>query len=284
MIMKSKKAIEGATSRRDRLFRKAVDRTSAKPDVSFVQVVANDGNGTDPLPTPVTRRSRSRIMVEPVPRLFERPEASHGSRSHLSFRDVMISSEGGRRKSCNLEEHGDQEDRASGNGLESLDLDHALHLRDQIPDFADNPLEFDVGTVAFPEFVEGVRHIDTKGCDFEVIKTIDFEAVSPSIIPCASACLNRFSDDVNAKRTAGIPPRPRSRMLRVRPHPRHPGRAPARRGAPAPASHLPRSLPFRRHHGLDSSGKTCRRSEHPRILNTRPAACGPVILDWTDTP
>jgi FkbM family methyltransferase len=170
-------------------FNELMEKIGDTEDFFFVQIGSNDGVRNDPLYKFICKYNWSGIMVEPVPHLYERLIKNHEGRDNLTFRNVAISSEGGSMKFYSATEN------CIHNGISSLSKQHILsHTGPKHQDLDDIRCNFnkhfkedELETITFGSLVDGVNHIDllhidAEGHDFEIIKSIDFDKIIPSVI------------------------------------------------------------------------------------------------------
>jgi FkbM family methyltransferase len=155
----------------------------------FVQIGAYDGKESDPIKDFVRERHWTGLLVEPQPDAFDRLKRNYADCPGLFFENAAISEREGTLPFYRLKDafaplfHGDH------GTLSSLDPQHILkHLSQPI----DAGEALDVTPVSCLPFTSLLaRHaisrvdllqIDAEGHDYEIIKTIDFKAVKPSII------------------------------------------------------------------------------------------------------
>jgi FkbM family methyltransferase len=206
----------------------------AYPDAVFVQVGANDGVGHDLLIDEVESRRWRGVLVEPVPYVFERLQANHGANPRLELDNVAIADVDGSRELYYLDaaEPGaplpDWYDK-----LGSFNRDVIAKHAPAIPDFDRRLRAEPVRCVTFETLCRthgltsvDLVQIDTEGYDFEIIKLIDLDRLTPRLViyehlhfdaDTRAACsahmeargYEEISDVVNtvALRTSGVGPR-----------------------------------------------------------------------------
>jgi FkbM family methyltransferase len=162
----------------------------AYPDAVFVQVGANDGIGHDLLIDEVASRRWRGVLVEPVPYVFERLQANVGANPRLELDNVAIADVDGSRDLYYLDaaEPGaplpDWYDK-----LGSFDRDVIAKHAPAIPDFERRLRVEPVRSVTFVTLcrIHGLTwmdlvQIDTEGYDFEIIKLIDLDRLTPRLV------------------------------------------------------------------------------------------------------
>ena len=123
-----------------------------RPEASFVQIGAHDGQQQDPLRDIVLSREWSGIMVEPVPYVFERLQHHYGHLRRLTLENVAVGPEDGPKTFYHLRNTND----AGRPGLPSwfdalgsLNLEVVLAHRRFIPDIDSRVVETEVPCVTF---------------------------------------------------------------------------------------------------------------------------------------
>ena len=157
----------------------------------FVQVGANDGVGHDLLIDEVASRHWRGVLVEPVPYVFERLQANHGANPRLELDNVAIADVDGSRDLYYLDaaEPGAPLP-AWYDKLGSFDRDViAKHSPPAIPDFERRLRVEPVRCVTFDTLCRthglasiDLVQIDTEGYDFEIIKLIDLDRLTPRLV------------------------------------------------------------------------------------------------------
>jgi len=160
------------------------------PDATFVQVGANDGMARDPLRTQIQRRRWRGVMVEPVPYVFKRLSARYGNHPRIKLEQSAIADREGVLPFYHLREALPGEEVWSWyHALGSFRREVVLSHQSFIPDIASRLVETEVPCTILSSLCErhGLAHvdllfIDTEGYDYEVLRTVDFEARRPRVI------------------------------------------------------------------------------------------------------
>jgi|SaaInlV_100m_DNA_2_1039680.scaffolds.fasta_scaffold19128_2 FkbM family methyltransferase len=170
-------------------FNEIIEKIGDKEDFFFVQIGSHDGigGGNDPLYEYIEKYNWSGILVEPVPYLYKELKKNYEGCGNLVFKNVAISCEGGTMKFYSIEKHSNPKNPFWYNQLGSFNKDVVLSHRQDIPEFDKYFKEEEIKTITFDSLVEGVNqidllHIDTEGYDLEIIKSIDFNKITPSMI------------------------------------------------------------------------------------------------------
>jgi FkbM family methyltransferase len=162
------------------------------PEAFFIEIGSNDGDQHDHLRDFNQSRSGSGLMVEPVPNVFERLLTHYGDADGVILENAAIADRDGELPFFHLGEAapGERDSMPSwydavGSFSRETILDHARH----IPDLADRIVETKVPSLTLASLcrkheVDSVDLIliDTEGYDYELIKTIDFEAQHPRLL------------------------------------------------------------------------------------------------------
>ena len=164
----------------------------AYPDAWFAEIGANDGDQHDFL-RPLIAKGRWRgLVVEPVPYVFERLKANYGDSEQLILENVAVGDRDGRQRFYHLAQV--QDHRAEGlprwyDGIGSFSREEVLSHAEHIPDIEDRLVETEVPVATLETLCRrnGVEHldlllVDTEGYDWEVLRTVDLEALSPRVV------------------------------------------------------------------------------------------------------
>jgi FkbM family methyltransferase len=166
-----------------------LSKTIAAP--IFVKVGANDGVTADPCSDIFLADSRWKgLLVEPVPYLFDRLKKAFGYSSRFILEKIAIGAKTGKETFYYV-----QKEAAESlpnlppwyDQLGSFDKNHILkHLEGVLEPFIVECL-VEVCPLSHVLQRNGINyvtllHVDCEGHDYEVLKTLDFEAVTPSII------------------------------------------------------------------------------------------------------
>lgn len=168
------------------LFEPLLYRRLAKaPDFFFVQIGANDGVFADPLRNFVTRNNVGGLVVEPLKDLFDRLVANY--RDFPKVRPVNVAIH---KTARTIQLHRVDPAKAAGlgdwtQGIASVHEHH--HRLSQVPDSAMITEIVPACTLAELFERESVNkvdllQVDTEGYDFEIIRMIDFQKVTPALI------------------------------------------------------------------------------------------------------
>jgi FkbM family methyltransferase len=153
----------------------------------FVQIGANDGVTFDPVYSFIKRRHWRGIRIEPIPRLFEKLKALHKNDKNIILENVAITKKPGIRKIYSIDLVPGLPDWACG--TISLKKDVMLKHEEAIPNIRSLLKTEKVRCVTLSQVL--AKHdvsrvdfifIDTDGCDFEIIKSIDLPKLKPLVI------------------------------------------------------------------------------------------------------
>ena len=175
-------------------------------DLTFVQVGANDGVQNDPLHPFLERSDPRGILIEPQTIPFRRLQARYGQRERLTLLQAAIDRKAGSRILYRCRE-GLIGGAAAGflSGLASFDrnqvakayLRHARRLGLACP-----PEQAIVGEAVATLTLDGVLRdfgfdrcdllvIDTEGHDYEIIQSVDFSRIRPTVLIYEHSHLDR---------------------------------------------------------------------------------------------
>lgn len=160
-----------------------------KKNVFFIQIGSNDGISGDPLFPFVEKYQWNGILVEPVPYLFQKLKTNYKNNGRLIFENVAISSEIGIKKFFRLKHSISPDLPFWYDQIGSFKKQVVLKHKTSIPNFDALLIEENVTTITFEKLVEkhnilkvDLLHIDTEGYDYEIIKLIDFNKISPELL------------------------------------------------------------------------------------------------------
>ena len=178
------------------------------PAAFFIQVGSNDGLKLDPLRPHILARQWAGIMIEPIPYVFEQLEAQYKGHSRIVLENVAITDHDGTAELYYLPESTDQSLPDWYDALATFRKDVLLKHAEFIPDIAQRISSIQVPCLTFESICAkhsvgniDLVQIDTEGYDAEVIKLIDFDHHSPTLImfehmhltpPDRNACIARL--------------------------------------------------------------------------------------------
>jgi FkbM family methyltransferase len=151
------------------------------PPFTFVQVGSNDGRTDDPLfRTAMTMPVRG-VLIEPIPQLFEQLTATYATREGLSFVNAAVAEiEGSRALYWVSPLPGDP---PWVDQLGSFSRDVVVSHAEWVPGIEERVHALEVRCRTLHSLVDEYElahidlvHIDAEGFDFEILKTIDFDA------------------------------------------------------------------------------------------------------------
>lgn len=171
----------------------------ANPRAVFVQVGSGDGLITDPLCFEIAHRRWTGVMVEPVPYLFERLRSNYSEFGRIRFENVAVGVPDGHRLFYYLREApGDTTIPGWYEALGSFRKDVILQHRVEIPDIEERLVTVEVPCVTFESLCRrngltrvDLVQIDAEGYDFEIIESIDLEALHPKLLIFEHYHMNR---------------------------------------------------------------------------------------------
>jgi len=171
-----------------RLCRQLPQRT---PDPFFVKIGANDGTTGDPCSRILLKNPRWKgLLIEPVPYCFEKLKTNFADPNRFILEPVAIGAEAGKALFYYVSEAArDHLPDLPGwhDKLGSFDRNHILKFLDGAlePFIVEHPLDVQTLTdVLARNDIQHIDllHIDTEGHDFEILKTVNFEAFCPVLI------------------------------------------------------------------------------------------------------
>jgi FkbM family methyltransferase len=166
-------------------------------EVTFVQIGANDGRQEDPCYAWIEAFPWRGVLVEPQPALAAALRELHSRNPRIAVQEALISSESGTATLYFL-----NGGPSWATGIASLSKEAISTHRHKIEGFDSLLSETMLQTMTLSQLLE--RHslsaidylqIDTEGHDFEIIKTVDFGRIRPSVICYEHANLS-YEDNV----------------------------------------------------------------------------------------
>ena len=152
---------------------------------------------TDPLCPFILHQNWRGILIEPVPKIFEKLKKNYAGYPHLHFENVAISDT---RKTCEFYVVDENSDYLKNNPqlknecggpygdlVGSLDKNHVLRCK---PDLTEKDIKvLQVPCVTLQDIVDkyhldriDVLHIDAEGHDEKILLSIDYNRISPQFI------------------------------------------------------------------------------------------------------
>ena len=158
-------------------------------DFFFVQIGANDGINHDPLHEYVTKYNLSGLVVEPQPDVFELLRQNYKHFKKVTCLNFAVGSTPGKLPFYTVKESTKTpQNFLSVTSLGSFNRDVLVRtLRKQMKNPEQHIQEIQVNTITFSELTKNVKkidflQIDCEGYDWEILKMVDFDKFSPSII------------------------------------------------------------------------------------------------------
>jgi|SRR3954447_2864734 FkbM family methyltransferase len=164
----------------------------AVPEAFFIEIGSNDGVQHDHLRPFILARPWKGIMVEPVPYVFERLRSNYGGFDRIALENAAIGDHDGQMTFYYLADAGPEErERLPSwyDALGSFSRETVLAHADEIPEIDRRVVAADVPCLTLESLCR--RHhvdrldlllVDTEGYDWEIIKTVDFEARHPRVL------------------------------------------------------------------------------------------------------
>jgi FkbM family methyltransferase len=153
-------------------------------DFFFVQIGANDGKRYDPINAIVKRERLKGLAIEPIPSIFEDLKITYRDYPTVKVLNVAIH-KNLKKAAIYRVDMSTKKYPQWCHGTASFNKEH--HKKSNIPD--EDIIEEWVDCISFEELFNNycnrkidLLQIDTEGYDFEIIKTIDFTRVKPTII------------------------------------------------------------------------------------------------------
>jgi FkbM family methyltransferase len=164
----------------------------AYPRATFVEIGSNDGEQHDHLQPFILSSAWRGVMVEPVPYVFERLRENYGEAPGISLENSAIADRDGSRPFYYLAEASEPDRNGLPgwyDGIGSFSREAVLSHAREIPDIESRLVVKELPTLTFESLCEkhGLAEvdlllIDAEGCDWELIRAIDFEQRSPRLL------------------------------------------------------------------------------------------------------
>ena len=162
-------------------------------EVIFIQIGSNEGvMRSDPLCSLILKNRWKGVLIEPVPRIFEKLKKNYEGHPQLHFENVAISDT---RKTCDFyvidetfKPHlKNKAGELWGDRVSSLEKKHLFKLKEGLTEEKVNTIQ--VQCVTLQDIVDkyeldhvDVLHMDTEGHDAIILKSIDFNKIKPKVI------------------------------------------------------------------------------------------------------
>ena len=161
----------------------------AHPDPVFVEVGANDGVAHDKLNAMIVGRGWRGVLVEPVPHVFERLQATYRDVPGVALEQAAIGTEDGERPFFHLAESDDEGLPDWYDAIGSFSRDFVAAHREAIPDIDHRIVSIDVPVLTFDSLCR--RHgldsvdlllVDAEGHDGRIVRSVDLARRRPRIV------------------------------------------------------------------------------------------------------
>jgi FkbM family methyltransferase len=166
-------------------------------DFFFVQIGANDGMRADDISEFVKKHKLKGIVIEPLQDMFSALVDNYRDYPEVTPINAAIDVADRVRKLYRIDP------ALKGipdwcQGIASFDKSHVMSAEKKIPAIKDHIIEEKVRCISFPSLMQeyGINkidllQIDAEGHDYEIIKSIDFDAVQPGVIRYEESGLSR---------------------------------------------------------------------------------------------
>jgi FkbM family methyltransferase len=162
------------------------------PNVTFIQIGANDGISLDPLREFIVESPNWQgVFVEPVPQIFEKLRCNYRylRGRDLQFENVAISGENGRKQFWKIKDEYLSSFPPFGYQIGSFDREHIIKHFPHMKDISAMIESISVPCITYEQLRKNaglhrvdVLHLDVEGHEHEILKSIDFEACRPKLI------------------------------------------------------------------------------------------------------
>ena len=161
----------------------------------FVKIGANDGVTGDPIYFFINRYRWQGVCVEPVKTFFMELQQNYKQFNQIILENVAIVNNSAIKEKLfyylNIKQADYQENNIPiwAKGLGSFDIEHILKHKKLIPDIENYIVSEKLSCMTIEQLLKKHKvskidflHIDTEGYDYEIIKSIDYNQIKPSII------------------------------------------------------------------------------------------------------
>jgi FkbM family methyltransferase len=167
-------------------------------EIFFIQIGSNQGPmRTDPLTALIVKENWKGVLVEPVPKIFEKLKSNWSHRSHLYFENAAVSNTRGTRDFYIIDEDADiiknhpewvnESGGPWGDLVGSLHRDHLFACKNILTDKDIKVIQ--VPCVTVQDIVDkyqlprvDVIQMDAEGHDATIVLSIDFTKIQPKIL------------------------------------------------------------------------------------------------------
>lgn len=160
-----------------------------KNEFSFIQIGSNNGKSNDPLYNFIKSKKCKGVLIEPVNYLFKQLKLNYQDIKNLHFENIAISNTNSEKEFYTIKECNDTNLPNWYNQLSSFKLETILTHKKSIPNIEQLIIKQNIQTKTIQSIIDkyGIKdldilHIDTEGYDFEIIKTINFANICPSVL------------------------------------------------------------------------------------------------------
>lgn len=167
----------------DKAIARAAKFISSRTNGFFVQIGSNDGVTGDPIHGHVMARDWSGVVVEPLPDLFERLEATYRGVPRVRAIRAAVSATSGITTIYRVEGHL-ADDPPWADQLASFDREVIMKHSHAVRNLSERVKPVDVPTITWDDLraivgpiVIDLLHVDTEGHDYEILRRIDWAAL-----------------------------------------------------------------------------------------------------------
>jgi FkbM family methyltransferase len=167
----------------DFIVRDYLSRLEEPGNVTFLQVGAMDGETADPLQDYVRRYEWRGLLIEPQSYYFEQLQDTYADQENLEFFNGAVDHDSGFRTLYTVDQEADNLPKWTG-GFASFDRSHlsSRGLEEWIREER-VPVEHPMDLLERSSLTDiDIVQIDVEGFDAEVVRMLDFEKITPSIV------------------------------------------------------------------------------------------------------
>ncbi|TVR79982.1 MAG: FkbM family methyltransferase [Chitinophagaceae bacterium] len=166
-----------------------INHIQPKNEFTFIQIGSNNGMSNDPLYDYIKKNKCKGVLIEPVSYLFKQLIANYKGVEGVYFENIAVSNTNSEKEFYIIKESDDDSLPIWYNQISSFKLETILTHKDYIPNIEQLITKQITPTITFHSIIEKYKFdeldiltIDTEGYDFEIIKTINFNVITPSVL------------------------------------------------------------------------------------------------------
>lgn len=158
--------------------------------LKLIQIGANDGQVNDKV-FPLLKKwpIEKAVLVEPLPAPFKKLEALHARSENVYLENKAVAQSNSSTAIYTIPPENQDESKGFSDRISSFSREHLNKFEEFFPGVSERVVEQEIATTSFQSLCEkhGINHldllyIDTEGFDYEILKLIDFSALTIAVI------------------------------------------------------------------------------------------------------